>query len=110
MNNLKEKYKAIKTKFAQNWKNLKSSPRTEIHINSISLHSTKISTIEKFVERENNQLSRFISLADPNVELIYITPIPIGKEVLAYYYSILNALGIENVAERIHIIVPVLFI
>ena len=32
-------------------------------------------------EEENNQLSRFISLVDPNVEIIYITPYPLGKEI-----------------------------
>jgi len=68
----------------------------------------KNATIEKFSEKQNNQLSRFISLADPNVQIIYISPYPLGKEILSYYYSILTAIGIENPLERIHILVPVL--
>ncbi len=97
----------IKNKFQQNWKNFKNGPRTEIHINSLSSPAMKNATIEKFSEKQNNQLSRFISLVDPNVEIIYISPYPLGKEILSYYFSILSAVGIENPSERIHIIVPV---
>ena len=62
------------------------------------------------MEKQNNQLSRFISLIDPNVSIIYITPYPLGKEILSYYYSILTAMGIENPQERIHILVPVIYL
>jgi hypothetical protein len=75
----------------------------------MTFDAMKNSTIEKFSEKENNQISRFISLVDPNVSIIYITPIPLGKELLSYYYSILSAVGIENPKGRIHIIVPVYY-
>ena len=92
--------------FKTNWKNIKSNKRIEIHINSISYKAYKNSTIEKYTEKENIQFSRIMSLADPNLEIIYIAPFKIEDEILTYYVSILKALGVERIRERLTIIVP----
>jgi len=92
--------------FKTNWKTIKSSKRVEIHINSISYQAYKNSTIEKFTEKENIQFSRIMALADPNVEIIYISPYNIEDEILNYYFSILKTLGVERIKERLQILVP----
>jgi hypothetical protein len=92
--------------FKANWRNIKSSPRVEIHINSVSCSIDRNCTIDKLKERENNQLSRLISLADPNVEIIYISSYQLTTEVLSYYFSILQTLGIEDAKNRFYLIVP----
>lgn len=93
--------------FKNNWSRIKEGPRIEIHINSYGFDAMKNATFEKFKEKENNQLSRIISLKDSNVEIIYICPFEINPDVLSYYFSILSTLGIGNVKERFHLIVPV---
>lgn len=93
--------------FKQNWKFIKDAPRVEIHINSLSYSSYKNCTIDKFKQQQNNQLSRIMSLKDPNVEIIYIAPFEIDKDALSYYFSIMKTLGIEKVKERFHVLIPV---
>ncbi len=92
--------------FKNKWQNIRKNKHVEIHINSISYKAYKNSTIDKFTEKENMQLSRLASLVDPNIEIIYISPYHIEDEILNYYISIFRTLGIEGVRERLHIIVP----
>jgi IQ domain-containing protein H len=101
-----EQWKQMMRLFKLKWPEIKNNSRIEIHMNSLSYSGYKNCTIEKFQEKENNQLSRLISLMDPNVEIIYISPFNLGNEVLSYYFSILQTLGIENAKERFHLIVP----
>jgi hypothetical protein len=46
----------------------------EVHINSLSIEELKRISMEKFLQRENAQLSRIFALRDPNVDIIYISP------------------------------------
>jgi hypothetical protein len=92
--------------FKANWRNIKNSSRIEIHVNSLSCSCDRNCTIEKFKERENNQLARLINLADPNVEIIYISSYQLTTEVLSYYFSILQTLGIDDAKNRFYLIVP----
>ena len=100
-------WKIMMNEFKSNWGQIKKGPRIEIHINSMSYSNIRNCTMEKFSIKENNQLNRLINLIDPNVEIIYIAPFPLGNEVLSYYFSILSTLGIENAKERFHLIIPV---
>ena len=93
--------------FKANWSQIKKGPRVEIHINSLSYSYIRNCTMEKFTVKENNQLNRLINLLDPNVEIIYVAPFPLGNEVLSYYFSILSTLGVDDAKERFHLIVPV---
>jgi len=93
--------------FKTNWPRIKKGRRVEIHINSLSYSYIRNCTMEKFPMKENNQLNRLINLLDPNIEIIYIAPFPLGNEVLSYYFSILSTLGVDDAKERFHLIVPV---
>lgn len=99
-------WKEMMKEFKAAWKETKSSRRLEIHLNSLSYSHYKNSTIEKFAEKENNQISRIIALVDPNVEIVHVSPFRLGNEILSYYFSILQTLGVENAKDRFHVVVP----
>lgn len=101
-----KKWNMIMSQFKSNWKEIRQSKRIEIHINSLSYSSIVNCTISKFNERQNNQMTRLIALLDPNVEIIYVSSYEIPDDVINYYVSILSTLGINNVKERIHFVVP----
>jgi len=52
--------------------------------------------MEKFLQRENAQLSRIFSLRDPNVDIIYISPFQMTTDVIGYYMKILEIGDINN--------------
>ena len=61
--------------FKQKWSSIKTKKRVEVHINSLSIDEIKRMSMEKFLQRENGQLSRiFTAGKDPNLEIIYVCP------------------------------------
>ena len=65
-----------------------------------------ICLIDKYSLKEALQLNRLIRLVDPNIEIIYILPFHINDEILTYYVSLLENIGIKNIEDRLHFFVP----
>lgn len=76
--------------FRNGWSAIKNRKRVEIHINSLSIDEMKRISMEKFLQRENAQLSRIFAAKDPNIEVIYISPYQMTPDVLGYYMKILE--------------------
>lgn len=102
----REEWNELMAYFKDEWNTMNDSYRIEIHINSLSFSNNKSITIDHFKEKENSQLNRLIRLIDPNVEMVYISPYPIDEEILEYYFSILANIGVVNIRDRFHLIVP----
>lgn len=61
--------------FKAKWSQIRQRKRIEIHINSMSIEEMKRISMEKFLQRENAQISRiFAAGRDPNVDIIYVCP------------------------------------
>ena len=102
-----EKYIELFNKFKEEYNEIQSNPRIEIHINSISFKDNYNNCItDKFSMKETFQLSRLIKLIDPNLEIIYIIPYELPEEIISYYFSIMDKLGIKNIDNRVHFIIP----
>ena len=83
-------WKEMMDEFKIKWQSIKTRKRVEVHISSISIEELKRISMEKFLQRENAQMSRIFSLKDPNVEVIYVTPFQMTSDVLGYYMKILE--------------------
>ena len=104
---IQNEYNEIFKQFKNDYDEIQSGQRIEIHINSISYNGEYNNClINKYSMKENLQLSRLIRLVDPKIEIIYITPYQIPEEILSYYYSILENIGITNLDKRVHFIIP----
>ena len=99
-------WREMMDEFQQKWPFIRSKKRVEVHICSISIDELKRISMEKFLQRENAQLSRIFSLKDPEVEVIYVTPFQMTSEVLGYYMKILEIGEVNSPQDRFHIIVP----
>lgn len=81
----------MQEEFKLRWPQIKNRRRIEIHINSLSIEELKRISMEKFLQKENGQLSRiFATGKDPNVDIIYVCPYQMTPEVLGYYMKILE--------------------
>ena len=103
-----EKYIELFNKFREEYNEIKSNPRVEIHINSISFKDNYTNCItDKFPMKETLQLSRLINLKDPNLKkIIYIIPYELPEEIISYYYSIMEKLGIKDIDNCVQFLVP----
>lgn len=98
-------WRQMMDEFKKRWREIKTERRIEIHINSLSYSFYKNCTVDKYLEKEV-QLSRLVALTDPNVEIIYISPFHLGNEILSYYFSILQTMGVKNAKDRFHLVIP----
>ena len=100
------KFIEIFNDFKLQWETNQENSKIEIHINSISTDSYTNCLTDKYSLKECLQLNRLIKLNNPNIEIIYIIPHPIPDEILSYYFSVLESIGITNIENRLHFIIP----
>ena len=100
------KFMKLFNDFKLRWDKIQSGHRIEIHFYSISRDSYNNCLIDKYSLKEALQLNRLIRLVDPNIEIIYILPFHINDEILTYYVSLLESIGIKNIEDRLHFFVP----
>ena len=68
-------WRQMMQEFKQKWGQIKKRKRVEVHINSLSIDEMKRMSMEKFLQRENAQISRiFAAGKDPNLDIIYVCP------------------------------------
>jgi hypothetical protein len=92
--------------FKLKWPSIKQGRRVEVHINSLSVAEVQRLSMEKFLIRENSQLSRIFAIRDPNVEVVYVVPFQMTNDVLGYYMKILEIGEVEDAKSRLHFVVP----
>ncbi|PIK48317.1 putative IQ domain-containing protein H isoform X2, partial [Apostichopus japonicus] len=82
--------------FQQSWKRVKSSRRVLVHVPSLGYSQKIRSTINDFNIIQNQQMGRLCDLLDPNVDVIYVSPVTINDETLQYYNKLL---GLRSAVE-----------
>ena len=100
------KFLELLNDFKSRWDKIQNTPRIEIHYFSIAKDSYNNCLIDKFSLKEALQLNRLIRLVDPNIEIIYILPFHLNDEILTYYISLLENLGVKKIEDRLHFLVP----
>ena len=102
-----DKYIELFNKFKEEYNEIQTGPRIEIHINSLSYKGNYNNCLtDKYPMKESFQLSRLIKLIDPNLDIIYILPYELPEEIISYYFSIMEKLGIKDIDNRVTFIVP----
>jgi len=92
--------------FQKQWPQLCKGKRVVIHIPSLSRPESQRMSISDFSLRENGQMSRLTWAADPNVDVVYVSPFPLSKDVLQYYAKLLGITGDSDVAQRFKVVHP----
>ncbi|KAL4227848.1 hypothetical protein ACF0H5_013286 [Mactra antiquata] len=110
-----ENFRRRAKKFSMSWDRIKKSKRVVIHIPSLGLNQSIRDSIHDFGIRQNTQMARLCDIRDPNVDVIFVSPVPLSEETLQYYSKLLglkSAIDSGNVedqaeiGERYKIIVP----
>ena len=108
-NSFKQKmteWKEIQQKFKQDWPFLITRRRLEIHLSSLSIDELRRLTMDKFLVRQNLQLSRIFAIQDPNVDILFISAFEMSPEILGYYTKILELGNIQEVNSRLTFLAP----
>eukprot|EP00668_Euglena_longa_P032973 GGOE01042466.1.p1 GENE.GGOE01042466.1~~GGOE01042466.1.p1 ORF type:complete len:905 (-),score=220.92 GGOE01042466.1:122-2485(-) len=100
------RWQKLQDYFVESWTALCASPRMAIHLPSLSYPDRVMRTTSHLDCRQNSQLARLFDLVDPTLHILYITPFPLGAEVLHYYFALLAAAGVADAPTRVHFMHP----
>lgn len=78
--------------------------RVLVHVPSLSTEPYQRQGFFNFAVRENAQLSRLCDAADPDVDVLYITPFALTSDVQSYYLKLLEVGGAST--SRVKVLVP----
>mmetsp|Transcript_22620 Transcript_22620/g.44816 ORF Transcript_22620/g.44816 Transcript_22620/m.44816 type:complete len:1178 (+) Transcript_22620:87-3620(+) len=92
--------------FKANWNNIQKKKRVVVHIASLSFQPYQRKNVHNNNIRQNQQLTRLCEAADPDVDIIYITPFDLNPEIQQYYMKLLEVGGVNDVSSRIKIMTP----
>ncbi|KAK3096782.1 hypothetical protein FSP39_003245 [Pinctada imbricata] len=85
-----ENFRRRARKFAMSWDRIKNSRRVVIHIPSLGLNQDIRDSIHEFGIRQNTQMARLCDIRDPNVDVFFISPVPLSDETEQYYCKLLG--------------------
>eukprot|EP00742_Colponemidia_sp_Colp-10_P007009 GILJ01007522.1.p1 GENE.GILJ01007522.1~~GILJ01007522.1.p1 ORF type:complete len:1129 (-),score=134.43 GILJ01007522.1:199-3585(-) len=101
-----DKWHEMMNDFKLRWNLIRTKKRVEVHIPSLSYDECKRMSMENFISRQNGQIGRLFSAADPSVEVVYVCPFTINQDVINYYYGILDIGRASDAKSRITLITP----
>jgi hypothetical protein len=85
-----EVFKTKQNELAQRWSSISTKRRVIVHIPSLGLPHRTRRTLNNLPIRENYQIGRLCELDDPNVDIIYVSPMPVNEEFLQYYNKLVR--------------------
>ncbi|XP_047206470.1 IQ motif-containing protein H isoform X2 [Girardinichthys multiradiatus] len=91
-----ENYRSRAQHLAANWKHIRSSKRTIIHIPSLGYSKRQRLNTRRYDILQNIQISRLCDVRDENVEVIYICPMHLGEDILQCYTSLQKCNGADS--------------
>ncbi|KAM6960622.1 IQ motif-containing protein H [Aplochiton taeniatus] len=92
-----ESYRCRAEHLAANWKHMQSSRRTIIHVPSLGYSQAQRFGLKDFDILQNIQIGRLCEVRDGNVEVIYVSPVHLGNDLIQYYAKLLELRGATGV-------------
>lgn len=88
------------------WALVSNGPRIEIHLCGLNYDEFQRTTMSKFSQRQNVQITRLFALRDPAVHIIYVTPYTLPSDLIIYYSKVLELCGVTDFKERFSTVTP----
>jgi hypothetical protein len=74
----------------EKWSYISSNRRVIVHIPSLGLTKRIRKKLNNLSLRENYQIGRICELEDPNIDVIYVSPMPVNDEIIQYYNKLVR--------------------
>lgn len=105
------KFLTNRSRIGEWWKSRMQNPgedrtRLVIYIPSINIAEYLRLDCENFRAMQNAHISNIFSLADPDLQLIYVTPFLMTNNDKAYQEKFLSLLGVSLLPKRLHFVTP----
>lgn len=83
-------FKSKQVELRKRWSTISTNRRVIVHIPSLGLSQRVRRKLNNLPVRENYQIGRLCDLDDPNVDVIYVSPMSVNDEILQYYNKLVR--------------------
>ena len=83
-------FKTKQIDLRKRWTTITTSRRVIVHIPSLGLSQRVRRKLNNLPIRENYQIGRLCDIDDPNVDVIYVSPMTVNDEILQYYNKLVR--------------------
>ena len=83
-------FKTKQAELRKRWTIVSTNRRVIVHIPSLGLSQRVRRKLSNLPVRENYQIGRLCDLDDPNVDVIYVSPMTVNDEILQYYNKLVR--------------------
>ena len=101
-----QRWRAEAKRFKKNWPATCRKRRVAIHIPSISASAAHAKSMRNYTILQNTQFARVCAIKDPLIEVVYVAPYSVPKDILDYYFTLLEISGVKNARKRVRVVVP----
>lgn len=88
------------------WPRIRVARRVVIHVPSLSVDERSRVRTDNFSVKQNLQLARLCGIADPNVEIVYVSPFELTADVAQYSMKLLQLGGVADPVARVKLVFP----
>jgi hypothetical protein len=102
-------FEQLQQRLKHTWASINCSHRVVIHIPSLSLTPTQrasVCSVSSIPLLESAQISRVCDVADPLVDVVYVTHAPMDTVVEQYWTKLLEAGGVTDPGARFRVLHP----
>ncbi|XP_063781625.1 IQ domain-containing protein H isoform X2 [Pseudophryne corroboree] len=85
-----QNYRSRAKHLASNWNHIRTCRRSIIHIPSLGYTDKQRAETSDLHIQQNLQIGRLCDIADPNVDVIYVSPVKLDEETEQYYRKLLG--------------------
>ena len=84
-------YRAKQNDLKAHWSDITTRRHVVLHVPSLGLTASTRAHMNDLPLRENYQIGRLCDLENPNVDVIYVSPVPMDDTILQYYQKLVGS-------------------
>eukprot|EP00397_Hematodinium_sp_SG-2012_P004509 GEMP01004521.1.p1 GENE.GEMP01004521.1~~GEMP01004521.1.p1 ORF type:complete len:1002 (+),score=226.64 GEMP01004521.1:240-3245(+) len=97
-------FRRLQFSFAQGWDDIHGN-RVEIHVCSTSIDEFRRGILDNYQARQS-QLGRIFRAACANCDIIYVAPQELHRDLIDYFFKVMQFRGLDSPESRIQFVVP----
>eukprot|EP00116_Pleurobrachia_bachei_P001193 sb/3461455/ len=94
------KFRERQLELKNNWESMKTKKKVIIHLPSRGYSQAIRDSLVDYHNLQNSQMGRICDVNDPNVEVIYISPIDLDTDMQQYYMKLLG-MGVSDQGDNL---------
>jgi len=103
---VRARFDQLQDNFREEWPRIQKGHRVAIHLNSLSITPEQRLRMHGLPVRQNAQMTRLVNLAEPNLDVVYVSPFRLSEDLEGYFLKLLQVGGVEDASDHYRVVHP----